>query len=167
MSERTKLPTADEPRAERCEACRYWEDNDPEQLDKSEDYEGWCRRHAPMPLVVLGCRDEGVASSPVVWPFTEHNDWCGEWKAKGEPVGDSILNAGIGKLDLPNRTLRKFRDDLRIFNGSDFKRYTVETLGDLVALRAIDLLDQNGFGEVRLREVRAALAKHGLKLKGD
>lgn len=69
-------------REERCEACRWWEDADPEEILDRDDDLGWCRRHAPAPLVVIGCRDDGIASSEVVWPFTERTDFCGEWQAR-------------------------------------------------------------------------------------
>ena len=39
------------------------------------DPEGQCRRYAPRPDAEAGC-------GQTVWPFVEHDDWCGEWERR-------------------------------------------------------------------------------------
>lgn len=73
---------------ESCETCRFWQDADPTETEKDRsigsEYSGWCKRHAPRPLIVIGARDEGLASEHVVWPLTIFRDWCGEFKPNCE-----------------------------------------------------------------------------------
>jgi len=73
-------------RAERCETCRFW--------DTENSDEGWgdCRRYPPTKMLfeieAMG-HDKtsqdihnslGDSSSVWVWPYTESDDWCGEWQ---------------------------------------------------------------------------------------
>ena len=91
MSERTELPM----REERCETCRFW-DNESKQMRISEHggESGACRR---LPPVVSGLyceslqlhaagrsRDEIEPHHAIdgVFPHTSKDDWCGEWKPK-------------------------------------------------------------------------------------
>ena len=53
-----------------CETCQYW--HGPWKV------RGYCRRHAPVP--VIGGADE-VES---VWPETDPWEWCGEWRDVSE-----------------------------------------------------------------------------------
>lgn len=113
---KTELPTADEPRPDRCETCRFWEcklildgkgmwnppDREPCSL---EDYEaesdsggGHCRRYPPID-------NNG-------FPETYHDDWCGEWQAKkieGEsPITLEKINS-LSVLSSRERELLKLR----------------------------------------------------------
>lgn len=46
-------------------------------------------------------------------------------------------------------------------------KLNVETVGDLTNLCAEDLMECKNFGETSLKNVRDALAEHGLLLNGD
>jgi hypothetical protein len=76
VSERVELPTTGE-RAEVCEVAILAGDRDPDQPGVGE-----CRRHAPPPKVSYET-DEDVRSA-VIWPDTEGDDWCGEWKERAD-----------------------------------------------------------------------------------
>lgn len=64
-----------EPRTERCETCRFWDDSDA----SIEGGFGRCRRSPP----VLG-EDVSPDASLGRWPLTEVGNWCGEWQAQME-----------------------------------------------------------------------------------
>lgn len=64
----------------RCETCRFWEDADPTEPVKRLDDAGWCHRHAPMPLIVIGSHEGGRSSEQVILPLTRRYYWCGEWE---------------------------------------------------------------------------------------
>ncbi len=67
----------------------------------------------------------------------------------------SILRSSIRELPLSTRTI----------NHLEYER--VRTIGHLVKKSADNLLAWRGFGQSMLREVRSALAVHGLILNGD
>lgn len=56
-----------------CEDCRFW-DASRSLAGTDETETGVCRRHSPQPD--MNERFRGHA----VWPFTGHNDWCGEFE---------------------------------------------------------------------------------------
>lgn len=93
-------------------------------------------------------------------------DWCGEWQAKrvALPVVEAhqILELGIAseELGLSARSVNALMNPWFYWDG-------VNTVGELVQFSAGQLLKIKNFGAVSLHEVREALAKHGLKLKGD
>ena len=73
-----------------CDTCRWW--NPPfEPIDAQFDL-GHCRRMPPTTTSSVGnryrdghpVRGEIVSGSHTGWPETRPQDWCGEWKAKGE-----------------------------------------------------------------------------------
>ena len=51
-----------------CDNCRYFDPH----LAPEDTETGWCRRHAPKPLI-------GVEFFNGLWPDTNERDWCGEW----------------------------------------------------------------------------------------
>jgi hypothetical protein len=55
---------------ERCDACKFF------NLYFEDDDDGECRRYAP------GSK-EGYAR----WPSVDRDNWCGEYKSKGEGHG--------------------------------------------------------------------------------
>ncbi len=57
---------------ERCETCRYWNN----EYGDADDC-GVCRRYPPV-LHPDNRRDERVAEQP----YTLRGDWCGEWQRK-------------------------------------------------------------------------------------
>jgi len=54
-----------------CKTCRYWS-------GQGEDFEGFCRRHAPHPHPVIPPGKELI----IIWPSTWDEHWCGEWEAR-------------------------------------------------------------------------------------
>jgi len=63
-----------------CGRCLYWDQvNQPHAvpIDHTTAPLGRCRRHTPR-LPQSGMRGE--------WPTTETNDWCGEFKERGDDV---------------------------------------------------------------------------------
>jgi hypothetical protein len=63
-----------------CGRCVYWDHIGPshvENIDHAAAGFGRCRRHTPS-LPLIGMRGE--------WPTTETNDWCGEFKERGDDV---------------------------------------------------------------------------------
>ena len=54
---------------ERCETCRYWNKG----------------THVPSGMTVYTCRRTPPTPGAItLWPITKHDDWCGEWRARGE-----------------------------------------------------------------------------------
>lgn len=87
MLAKTELPTVDE----RCETCRYWEcmfldtATEPLAARLAESVEegtaaGFCRRFPPPVTKKVSSPD----SWPDSFPRTIPDDWCGEWRAKGD-----------------------------------------------------------------------------------
>lgn len=88
----TELPLADEPRAERCETCRFL------HKDRNCDYQGECRRMTPLPnFAYLSAyasyaddEDDACERTAIkhfgVWPQVAMDDWCGEWAAKAKGI---------------------------------------------------------------------------------
>lgn len=71
---------------QRCETCKFWRAAE----DAPPSEEGWCRRHAPAPFIVIGAVEQGHASERVVIPFVDRHHWCGEWQDGSEPVARSL-----------------------------------------------------------------------------
>ena len=170
---------------ERCETCRFLE-----KSDRNED-NGKCRRFPPVlnPVVVemrrarLHAGEEGgeerddiefgceEMDRPYLYnqPQTWTDGWCGEWQAKRTPLpvveenpvlGMSILDA-LGN----SRGIRAVWQGMRRAAGDpeDFDC----TVADLVRMSDDEVVSLPGVGEVALLDALRALAKHGLKLKGD
>ncbi len=67
----------------KCENCKWW-DNFP--VDEGEKL-GQCRRSAPIPRHFLHIEvnppdKENAGAYDIEWPFTEYNEWCGEFIKK-------------------------------------------------------------------------------------
>ena len=61
----------------KCEDCRYWLRNKPNNAYPETINYGDCRRHSPR-LIVASC---GVGENPEWsndWPQTNKDDWCGD-----------------------------------------------------------------------------------------
>jgi hypothetical protein len=70
-----------------CATCRYWTDKmSAVSALKPADGVGECRRHAPRGPVSLGWThtsgDEVHRAVMSAFPFTPHDDWCGEHKLR-------------------------------------------------------------------------------------
>ena len=57
----------------KCETCRWW-DNSASLRDHEDS--GQCRVLPPR---------TNKRTGTAMWPFTEHNDWCGKWRATRLP----------------------------------------------------------------------------------
>lgn len=167
-----------EERAERCENCRFrvsllildpdgrWRPKgashdgltEVEYDESHDDASGECHRYPPI-------------TTDGLFPDVRVDNWCGEWKAKevaGKEIElDPILSQRIEVLDLPTREKNILDMPIVVFDYDGRKTSHVNTLSDLIALSADDLLQQHNFGSACLANVRAALAAHGLKLRGD
>ena len=68
----------------RCDTCEWWDiwDADVGEADPAFG-KGYCKRSPPVALSRWHWR-EGVVEDPLegAWPFTDVDDWCGEWKKK-------------------------------------------------------------------------------------
>jgi len=62
---------------QRCKTCRFWLDEPVGYTEYGYDYDGSCRR-GPATALVL---HETITSAH---PPRNKDDWCGEWKPKGE-----------------------------------------------------------------------------------
>lgn len=121
---------------------------------------GLCRRHAP---ALVACQIES-ASDPVsaenaVWPVTNPDDWCGDWKPAGReesrPSEFERISVGEYRPKFPTCVVNSVR------------REGIEVVGDLLKRTADELLVFGNLGDVSLRKVRACLAAHGLYLRGE
>lgn len=126
---------------ETCATCRFWDTGigiPPRHL---------CRRRSPG--VVSGQlipEQHSLSSDPAVsyhgvWPTTADDDWCGEHKPKRVP----LPVAGDKSLPLEEWTPAMLADELALLVRGEHWQ-TARTFARLL---------------------RAALARHGLKLKGD
>jgi len=61
--------------ARSCDACRYWWQ---EKVRRTAAGWGQCRRMPPS----LPSDREDKLKLVGIWPETEANDWCGEWRAR-------------------------------------------------------------------------------------
>jgi len=147
---------ADE-RAERCGTCRFWK---PTYEEDGVWHYGDCLRY--LPTVTDPAAPTGANAR---FPETASGEWCGEWRGKGvTPVADDDPRFGIPvdspELELSGRT----RTNLMSPRG-DWER--ICTVGELARQSAGQLLDRSYFGSYSLIEVRKALGRLGLALKGE
>jgi hypothetical protein len=176
--ERKELPMVE--RAERCETCRYSEPVD-EEDDMTREHERHCKRHPPvlLPNTTLGYaleslkhpneRDvtemasgyEGDNSSVWGFPVVTSQDWCGEWKAKGEARGMVDL-----KEELLNKDMKCLSNSPTLFRvRSAFIRMGIGcTVAHLIQSTEAELLSISGIGEVKLDNIKEILRRRGLKL---
>lgn len=172
MAERTELPTVYEPRAERCETCRYreitalitkrpggfeWFDHaeiyrDEHHLEEETEESGECHRYPKERQLFL--TSNGVKCDSSEHPRVWLDDWCGEWQPKSPPRSP-MLDAPIKEINLSIRARKAM------------VRLKVETVGELCQLTASKILECRNFGLRALEDVRDKLAAHGLALKGD
>lgn len=61
---------------ERCETCRFFQDDNPGGGGMRT---GLCRRHAPPAKLVAFEGERGTDKTDACWPNTDLSDWCGEW----------------------------------------------------------------------------------------
>lgn len=71
---------------ESCENCRWWQATE----DEPPSPEGWCRRHAPSPMIVPSVTSKGIVSDRPVWPLTFRYEWCGEFQPKSPCMAKSF-----------------------------------------------------------------------------
>ena len=77
-------PQAITPKAMRCHSCRFWDSTTVTAKDLPENVDefGYCRRNAPVPLMVKQSDQDNPFQTTIHWPLTENTDFCGEWKSK-------------------------------------------------------------------------------------
>jgi hypothetical protein len=156
-------------RAERCERCKFW---DAEEPDDPDNRLGYCNRFPP-PLtlsVALRMTHEQVLADPQaaytgVWPETERNDWCGEFAPRPDaPPPGADDPRPLAALGLPTRLVNVLRKEDRIYPEP---WQPIRTVGELVRRSADELEGLNNFGPGFTAKVRRALAARGLALRGD
>jgi len=59
-------------RAERCDRCRWWQEQ-----TAHDSVDGECRVRSPR---VLATSDGSTCYYPTLWPRTRRADWCGEFR---------------------------------------------------------------------------------------
>lgn len=135
---------------ERCETCKFWGASTPIVLGDVKIHNALCRR---FPHAVRGPemapRDRQ--------PLTSHDDWCGEWRGKGEltPPEPAILNEpAFAVLEMGSR-LRKVAEQLL---------GTAATVRQVCDTPSYDWLTARNSGQATLDELRRELARHGLRL---
>lgn len=94
--------------------------------------------------------------------FPQYRDHVNALVAQRQAVADQTYAAREAVLNLPGREL-----DLCIRALKCMNRLGLRTIGELTRRTADELLEVKGFGETSLQDVRAKLAKRGLKLRGD
>ena len=151
-------------RDHRCENCRFWEDDEPnepatmEPIFPGSDLEtltkyGLCRRYPPDP-----CPPEGNHG----WPVLNFDDWCGEWQSViGLPSQEDaeLLGKSINILKFPFRIKNALSDA--------WGHASINTVGELVGQSGDDLLERKNIGYASLHEIRGILVSFNLRLKGD
>lgn len=88
---KSELPVVDEPRAERCETCRFWDDFK-------------CKRYPPV-AAGFSPRDSDhphTTQAFFFWPDVDHDEWCGEWQAK---AGERAVETDYLSIDEVARIL--------------------------------------------------------------
>ena len=63
---------------QRCRTCKFYDQLDSDYKDKAKV--GYCRRHAPQPLI--DAKDDD-ALFYAHWPLVQFSDSCGEWQFDG------------------------------------------------------------------------------------
>jgi len=70
--ERKPEPEETDPASESCETCRF---RDSTTISGADENRSPCTRRAPVT----------TGHQMAEWPFTDCDDWCGEWEAKVKP----------------------------------------------------------------------------------
>ena len=72
-----------------CETCRFW---------KPQEFSGGlCHRFPPTPFWQAAFDGCGTSEGGNLRPYTEHNEWCGEWTFAGK-----LHEHGAGRRALEN-----------------------------------------------------------------
>jgi hypothetical protein len=124
-------------RAERCEACRFWE-------DVGEGY-GHCHRLPPVPL------GSGESTLMTAWPETKADDWCGEF----------FPRPGVPPADEPVGSVLSVRA-ANVVRGLGAK-----TVADLASLSHRRIADAPRSSHSILGEVVDVLGERGLSLRPE
>lgn len=71
-----------------CYECSFWK-----PMSQENPQDGECRRNAPLPVLdfIINQHEKKADEITIMnayWPCTEPWDWCGEFKAKGQPVSE-------------------------------------------------------------------------------
>jgi hypothetical protein len=142
-----------------CKSCVHWEAD-----DRSGNGDGVCKRYPP---VHWPHDPNGIDLS--AQPFTHMDASCGEhpdfpaWRASRDgPPPKQDIDYSSPSYSRPVECLRLDGRSRRMV-----RRMKIQTVGDLARKRADELLDCKYFGQTSLTLVRAALAKHGMRLHGD
>jgi hypothetical protein len=81
----------------KCSTCAYW--NEMPRLTPTEDVLGTCRRNPPKAFEQrpywFHIAASGAISPISYWPATRPDDWCGEWKARGESGANADTNVSL------------------------------------------------------------------------
>lgn len=174
--------STEQPRAERCETCRFWQGNRPTEEDDVarenvadlaakteagrryalETFKSWkdgtCHRLPPAAL----SEPDDCTMHRDRWPCTAWDDWCGEWRAKGTTPGQ------WQEIKLRDTSLKpRLQSDLRFRITGKHSPDREPTLGEVAALSWQDLYVNGSFGKASVKAVEEELRKHGAKLRGD
>lgn len=71
--------------SQRCRSCAFWDwaslNTEAESLrDIGEEHFGYCRRHAPRPLVLPNVEGVEQTRTDTLWPETPPSSWCGDYQ---------------------------------------------------------------------------------------
>jgi len=71
--------------SQRCRSCAFWDwsslNPEAESLrDIGEEHFGYCRRHAPRPLVIVNTEGSEQTRTDTLWPETPPSSWCGDYQ---------------------------------------------------------------------------------------
>ena len=138
-------------RPERCQTCRWW---DWSLFTIAPSDEGACRRYPPH---LDKKSDEHCQSRTALFVRTEPSDWCGEWKSR---------ETGAAPVP-PSAPVRTITAGFSTRVSNCLLNYDLHTLQELAAFDAMELLQMRNFGNASLEEVREALRRHGLSLRGE
>jgi hypothetical protein len=151
------------PRAERCETCRYW--SLAQTVTVADEFHdegqaaGLCRIRAPR----LDPEGEGHPIAEVfyrgVWPATDNDDWCGEWRARD---GAKVPAGRTQNHEWMSEFFNYHKGHLRIWN--IIERTGVTSREELAAFGRAKLWEVNGCGATTIAIIADYLKSHGLTL---
>lgn len=147
---------AETPRVERCEACRFYVDQ------HDEPAIGWCHRYPP--TIPQDPPDDGPIS---YFAEVRPHSWCGEFKPKEPTVLDTSIRVFLDGMRGNIATRVRYSVSHSLLVKGDIDKAAEPTVRDLIQLTGGELRQNGSVGAGSLYAVREALAKHGLKLKGD
>lgn len=129
----------------KCKDCVFWDIG-----DMFSDTSHQCRRYPP---VMAFCQIEAKENiegngGEGVWPSTDENDWCGEFKHT-----DRVDPKNCGDLGMPARRM--------------CVRLGIVTLEQLSDMSKEDLLRQKGIGVHAVNKIRTVLNSRNLSLRSN